>query len=211
MSQGCLSDRGVNMRHVLLLIGVVAGCDSLPTTPESVAWTWEHPFLGAPCDLSAPGPSLEPYRGDSIPVRQGHETVDDRWAAIARQAPGGWGGVFYVDGRLTIYLVRPEEAEDAIPVLNSLGARVGLQPDVLRGRWDFAQMYDWNRYIAHRGLWMVDGVYGSSIDEKMNRLHYRVTPESLPSLAQFLTDLRVPCGLVIADVAPNNISLDGGT
>lgn len=181
---------------VVLLVGCYTG----PLEVEPSAWMWEHPYVGALC-ASTPGPSLSQARADSIPERRGRETVDDEWAAIAREVPGGWGGRFKVDNRLTIYMVHPEQLEEAIPVLMRLGAGVGSRPDVLEGRWDFAQLYDWRRYIRHNGLWSIEGINSSSIRESKNRIEYGVTPEDLPELAQLLSDLQVPCGLVVATVS----------
>ena len=135
------------------------------------------------------------------------ETVDVRWAEIARQAPGGWGGRFLVDNRLTIYLTHPDDADRAIPELNRLGAGVGARPDIRQGRWDFAQLYDWRRYLTLRGLMSIEGVYMSDIDERRNRLVFGVTPSALPSIAQLLSDLGVPCGLIEASVGPNGFTL----
>jgi hypothetical protein len=41
-------------------------------------------------------------------------TIDDQWAAIARQVPGGWGGVWLVDAQPTIFLVHPDRRDEAV-------------------------------------------------------------------------------------------------
>jgi hypothetical protein len=189
------------VRYPLLLLALLAACSDAPTEPEIASWVWVHPYLGAPCAELSPGPSLDPARRDSIPMVTGRLTSDDRTAEIARQAPGGWGGTFLEDGRMIVYLVQPESADVAIPELRRLGAGVTRWAEIRRARWDFAQLYDWYRYLAHRGLWSIDGVWMSDIDESENRIQYGVTPDGLPDLAELLTALGVPCGLVTAEVA----------
>lgn len=185
----------------------VAGCGDL-AAPENARSIWEFPYVGAPCDLTSPGPALSALQRDSLPGPGRHITMDDRNAEIARQAPGGWGGTFEKDGRLTIYLVHPELASEALSALNGLGASVGFRPVILKGRWDFAQLYDWYRYLVIRGVW-IDGVWMSDIQEATNRLEYGVTPAALPEFADRLTALGVPCGLVRAHVGETRFVLDG--
>lgn len=104
------------------------------------------------CDPTAPGPSIAQARLDSVPPRPTEpRTVDDEWAAIARQVPGGWGGLFLENQIPTIYLVDPSKREEAIEVLIALGIGGGELFDlrearVRQGRWDFAQLYDWRWY-----------------------------------------------------------------
>lgn len=197
------------MRTILVLASTLAGCGGELTAPENADWIWEHPYLGAPCDLGSPGPDLSPLRHDSLPGPGPHATIDDRHAEIARQVPGGWGGSFVRDGRMHIYLVHPELASEALPKLSALGAPGGLHPAILQGRWDFAQLHDWYRYLQLRGIW-IEGVYRSDIQEAANRIEYGVTPAALPEFADRLTALGVPCGLVRAHVGENDLVLVGG-
>ena len=137
-----------------------------------------------------------------LPPVTGVQTVDDQWAAIARQVPGGWGGVFLVNGQLTIYLVHPEARDEAVAALYGFGIgqpRFDVRTaTVLQGRWDFAQMYDWYRYINVRA-WTVDGLHFTDIDEGQNRLHYGVDSSAMGRFEGLLQGLNLPCDLVIVE------------
>jgi hypothetical protein len=72
---------------------------------------------------------------------------------------------------------------------------------VRRGRWDFAQLYDWHRYITlHIKLPGTD-VVAWGIDERQNRLYFGVRDE--PARSRFehaLARLHLPCFLVSLEV-----------
>ena len=59
--------------------------------------------------------------------------MDDRWADIARRTPGGWGGHVIDDGRWTMYLTDPTEAEAAVDALRAAGESVGYGYVVKQG------------------------------------------------------------------------------
>ena len=155
------------------------------------------------CDPSAPGPSLNPrlvVPGPIPPV-----TIDDQWAAIARTVPGGWGGMFLVSGTPTIYLVDPSKRSEAVAALYAAG--VGRpsydvrQAQVLRGRWDFGQLYDWYNYINSVAFARVPGLASTDIDEKQNRLVYGMVDDNSKSQLQALfQSLGVPCELAVVNV-----------
>jgi hypothetical protein len=130
------------------------------------------------------------------------QTIDDQWAEIARQVPGGWGGFYLLNGQPTIYLVHPERRDEAVAALYAFG--VG-QPGfdvrlsaVLRGRWDFAQLYDWYRYINVQAR-TVGGLYFTDIDEAQNRLHYGVDSGAVRQFEAFLQALDLPCDLLTVE------------
>lgn len=207
----------MSMRAILVLgLLCLAGCELDPTAAELPAepeesLRFEVPYsstTGGACEPDAPGLSLAQARVDSTSWTSVHRTVDDETADIARQVPGGYGGRFKEDGLMTISLVHPELKEEAIAALLMLRAGVGHAPRVKKGRWDFGQMYDWNRYLKARGIWSIDGVHSSSIHESANRLHYGVTLEGLVPLSAFLGSLQVPCELLVLSVGPNN-AFDG--
>lgn len=137
-----------------------------------------------------------------LPPVTGAQTVDDQWAAIARQVPGGWGGVWLVDAQPTIFLVHPDRRDEAVAALYAFG--VG-QPGfdvrsaaVLQGRWDFAQLYDWYRYINQQA-WTVSGLHVTDIDEVQNRLYYGVDSGAVRQFESFLQALDLPCDLVTVE------------
>ncbi len=159
------------------------------------------------CDPTAPGPSIAQARLDSVPPRPTEpRTVDDEWAAIARQVPGGWGGLFLENQIPTIYLVDPSKREEAIEALIALGIGGGeffdlREARVRQGRWDFAQLYDWRWYLDAR-LGAV-GLTSRDIDELQNRLVYGVKDDAVrTSWTARIDSLNIPCELVIVEVRP---------
>lgn len=132
-------------------------------------------------------------------------TIDDQWAAFARQVPGGWGG-FLLDSlhQPTVYLVHPEQKQEALAALYADGVGLPLYDirtsQVWQGRWDFGQLYDWYRYINVRA-WAVNGLYWTDIDEAHNRLAYGVDSTAKAELEALLTTLDLPCDLVTVTVA----------
>ncbi len=155
------------------------------------------------CDPTAPGPSLAQVRLDSVPPQPTEpRTVDDHWAAIAREVPGGWGGLFLDDGSPTIYLVEPDLRTEAIDALIAFG--VGQEFDmanarVWTGRWDFAQLYDWRWYIDMR-IGAPTGMVSRDIDEFRNRVVYGVLEAEMEAFNTLLESLAVACELVIVEI-----------
>jgi hypothetical protein len=133
------------------------------------------------------------------PDTSGVGTIDDRWAAIARWVPGGWGGFFLDSGRPTVYLVHPEQRQEALADLYALGLGQPLYDirtaQVREGRWDFAQLYDWYRYIKVRIGWP-DGLYSTDIDEGRNRLVFGVDTTAKAEVLLLFGALDLPCDLV---------------
>jgi hypothetical protein len=138
---------------------------------------------------------------NSLPTE--HKTVDDIWAEIARDVPGGWGGFFLENGAPTIYLVDPSMRSAAVEALYSRG--VGelfdiREATVWKGRWDFGQLYDWYRYIWVAVGWP-DVLVSSDIDEYQNRLSYGVrSAPAVDSLAAILEAADLPCELFVIEV-----------
>ena len=118
--------------------------------------------------------------------------------------PGGWGGFFLVNGQPTIYLVHPEQRDEAVAALYAFGVGQPLHDvrssAVLRGRWDFAQLYDWYRFINAR-VSGVAGLYWTDIDELQNRLLYGVDSGAMARFHSALQQLDLPCDLVAVEAA----------
>lgn len=165
------------------------------------------------CDPAAPGPSLEPAKRDSLPPPPtDFRTLDDEWAEIARQVPGRWGGVVLDGGILTIYLVDPSKRAQAVAALFALGVGAPYdirQARVKQGRWDFAQLYDWYRYINVRVGWP-EGLVLTDIDEGRNRVVYGVQDDNAKARLEAVVEpLGLPCELVVVEVTGPVVQLAG--
>jgi hypothetical protein len=101
-----------------------------------------------------------------------------------------------------MYLVDPTKEGEAKAALFALG--VGLPRDirqarVIKGRWDFAQLFDWYRYIQPH-IDFSNGISFTDIDEARNRLVYgMVSAASKTSLEASFQSLSLPCELVIIE------------
>lgn len=192
------------MKPFVAIVGlaIAAGCGapSAPTTlPESEP-RWAS--LGRACTADAPAASLSADARESVAPRSPEWDVNARWAALAGRVPGGWGGFFLEDGVPTIYLVDPALKETAIAVLAAEGFPLGSTTRVKQGRWDFAQLYDWYRYLApHTSV--ADGMSFSDIQEARNRIEYGVIDEGARTrLEEILARLDLPCFLVAIQIRP---------
>ena len=137
---------------------------------------------------------------DSVPQR-GMWSHDDEWADVARQVPGGWGGFTTKNGHPAMYLVDTTKFSEAVAALREtdlFGHQDYSGYSVRRGLWDFAQLYDWKRYIVLHGVWP-DGIMSATINEGANRLVYGVHPEKAHGVEEFFTSLHLPCDLVVLE------------
>jgi hypothetical protein len=162
--------------------------------PSDPAWA----DVGRACPIEAPAPSLSDAARDSIPFSR--FLPEEDWAGVARRTPGGWGGIFLVDGQPTIYLKDPSQREVAVASLATQSSWFPLDSVVVRqGRWDFAQLNDWYRYLSPQ-LSAV-AVTFTDIQEARNRIEYGVVDEAARAqLEEILTDLDVPCFLVAIEI-----------
>jgi hypothetical protein len=158
------------------------------------------PVVLTGCGLLSPGEcgearSLDPALALAPPPSL--LTVDDQWAAVAREVPGGFGG-FYIDGGLKVHLTDPGRKDEALAALHE---RLSDPHFDVRGasakkaRWDFAQLYDWYRYINNQ-VWQVEGVISTDIDVSENRLVYGAERQFLPAIADLFNSMDLPCNLV---------------
>jgi hypothetical protein len=191
----------------LLALGLACADATSPDAAERAASAGR---VGA-CE--GPAASLPPQLAAALPAPGAARTPDARWAELARTVPGGFAGVMYdappadgpprTTGRPVLMLVDPSRAAQAkaalvphLPGFDVAGA------DVRAVRWDFAQLYDWYRYLNDR-VWQERGVTMSDIDEAANRLVYGAADEAaLERITQRLAALPLPCDLVLVRIVP---------
>lgn len=200
------SHRAAQVAGVLPLVTAwLVGCGgsdapSAPTTqpPSATAVrlaACEGPALSLPAALAATLPSVEPT--------DRAYTIDDRMAALARRAPGGFAGVFYDQGRPVLLLTDPAQAAAAkLALAPELANFPVADAEARPARWDYAQLNDWYRYVRRQGLSVAaSGVVSTDLDEAANRLHFGVLDAATRDrLAARLTELGVPCDLVLVSL-----------
>ena len=187
--------RGYSIVVVLLALGGACQPGREPPAPAAGS----HAVPAGECD--GPAVSPPPAAAAALPPRTGAMAPDDRWADLAREAPGGFAGVLY-DGGPVLMLARPEEAAAAKAALApALPGFPVAAAEVRRARWDFGQLVDWYNYmLLDAGVWG-PGVVSGDKDEAANRLRFGVVDEAARArLIGALDALGVPCGLVLVDI-----------
>lgn len=157
------------------------------------------------CASDAPAVTLPSTARDSLGYpfgKPGTEDLSEPRASLSRKIPGGWGGVTRREKGLgfAIFLIDTTQRRAALEALVSAGINyVSLSTEVRQGRWTYAQIYDWFRYI-HSHLRHV-AVTMWSLDEDNNRILYGVENKAAASeLDRQLTAMNVPCFLVAREV-----------
>src|SRR2546428_13207968 len=172
MTRICVATSYRNPLVVLALLGVACA-------PPSEAPRW--PRLGSSCPADARGVELPAARRDSLGglVPESRATSDDRWAEAARELPGGFAGKI-LEGGLVVFLVDTTQRDAALAALAARGGLEGMDPKrvrVRKVRWNFAQLYDWYRYLGLH-VWSDSDLVTSDIDEAQNSITYGVRDES---------------------------------
>lgn len=129
--------------------------------------------------------------GDDPPI-----TLDDRFRAVAQQAPG-FGGMFLDDGGLlTVHLLDPRErggVQASIERVFGPGSADNL--NVLPATYGFLQLDRWHGRLG--GVFELSGVLFTDIDERGNQLQIGVDSASqITAVESELSRLNVPRGAV---------------
>ena len=181
-----------------------SSCHHRPTYVEPPPrWCWAN--VGKVCTLDAPATELPVAARDSLGSPFGDPGKRDVWAtraAIARSIPGGWGGLELREtGRpYGIYLLDTTQRSAALAALMAAGVQyISVDTKAVEGRWTYAQIYDWFRYINSHLRHVAVNMW--ALDESQNRIYYGTVDEvAAEELDRQLTALNVPCFLVAREV-----------
>lgn len=174
-----------------------APVEQLPELHGDSSMRWAE--VGKVCDPSAPAVPLSAEQRALLPGPS--PTSDYVIADLTRDVTGGFGGIMRPDGIWTMYLVNPALREEATTELLALDAILEAPQVVLKGRWTFAEMFDWQQYIyVHAGF--PAGMVYADVQEGRNRLEFGVLDETARvDLEAELTALDVPCYLVAIGIS----------
>jgi hypothetical protein len=137
----------------------------------------------------------------------GIESLDDQFAAIARQVPGFGGLYIDQDGTMKVYMVGQKEPvndnlisslEDVITREIGGGERLTHSGvEVIEGQYSFLDLHSWHQELSPAVL-SLPGVVFTDLDEKTNRLRIGVTdPKEVEAVEKALTGLSVPREAVV--------------
>jgi hypothetical protein len=182
---------------------LVSCTHNVPAAGEVLRGRWVD--VGKSCTAQSPTTELPAAVQDSLGNPFDIRGRIGPWAqrdSIARNIPGGWGGVTHREKGLgfAIYLVDTTKRADAVDALMKAGVPyISRQTEARIGRWTYVQLYDWFRFIhTHLGrialtMW--------TLDDERNRIFYGVeTEQAALELDRQLTALKIPCFLVFVEV-----------
>jgi hypothetical protein len=201
-------------RSTLLLAAALAGCGDGAVDP-GIQEPGAPPIAAALPACQGPATSLSATLAAQL-RSGGFRTVDDVFADLSRQVPGGFAGVVYdrpsnawrgtrpTTGGPVLLLTNPSQAAaaksalaPALPHFDVAGA------EVRPARWTFAQLYDWYRYLGQQSIWSGSNVTMSDIDEVNNRIEVGVRDEQArTTLKAQLSSMGLPCDLVHVLIVP---------
>ena len=196
----------LNRVHQLAILLLLIGCSPVQPVTATIS---DQKKLGdvrvADCDGEPSSLPLQ-YRSKLSP-RTGRMNPDDHWADLAETIPGGFAGVLYRNGKPTLLLTHPEQAEaakralSADPTFSSFDITGG---QVEKVRWDFSQLVDWyNFFTQQTSVWQTPGIVSGDKDEAINRIRYGIQTEAgRQELVRKLSALGVPCDLVRIGIEP---------
>ena len=196
------------MRLCCLAVLVALGCSSAtePTTSNAVPAGINDPswaVIGKTCSPTSPVYAVPRARLDSAPIftHGPSRTVDDDWADIARQVPGGYAGIILENGTPVVFLVDTTQRQQAIAGLQGRLSVPGgfANAKVRAARWDFAELAEWYRYLQIEPLGAQ--ISFADIDEAKNRIAFGAPDStSRAKMNQALAKLDLPCYLVAIEI-----------
>ncbi len=179
-------------RVLLLCLSVACTNATEPTVPEGdVNARW--------ADLGycwAPSPPRSLSSAERLKLEPRVPDSDGELAIISRDMPGGFGGLFHLDGELSVFLVEPKD--HAALTKRLLEAKVIEEAPhrLYRARWTWAQLYDWRLYIGQQIDDVMIGYATIDINQHANRIDLGVPSDRRWLAERQLRDLRIPCYLV---------------
>ncbi len=172
--------------------------------PRRPVGSWAN--VGNECTQNSPVTEIPFSARDSLGDPFGetgkHNNPWEKRAEISRKIPGGWGGVTRKENGFATRLLFVDTTQRvrALEALAAAGSTFSSDTPVKQGRWTYAQIYDWFRYI-HTHLRHV-AVTGWTLDEANNRLLYMVEDEAAArEFDRQLAGMNVPCFLVARQVS----------
>lgn len=184
-------------RYTLLALAVLAASACEQPEPES-----DWAAVGRTCTDDAPATPLAQAIVDTLPAFDTLGSHFGRRWWLARNMPGRFAGLAVVDGKTTLFLTDTSQAKAALAFSREHGIDgTGLTDDtpVQQARWDFAQLFDWYRYVAPhlKG----QSLTSLGIDEGRNRIEFAVPDIDAQRHVEIrLAELHLPCFLIAVPI-----------
>jgi hypothetical protein len=192
------------MRLIVFATAFVSVCachrkEAYVEPPRRPVGSWAN--VGRVCTKYSPVTEIPSSDRDSLGDPFGetgkHNNPWEKRAEISRKIPGGWGGVTRKENGFGTRLLFVDTTQRirAFEALAAAGSPFSPDTPVKPGRWTYAQIYDWFRYIhthlRHAAVTMW------TLDEANNRILYGVENEAAArEFDRQLAGMNVPCFLV---------------
>ena len=181
----------------------VAACGGEPTQPVEQK-TFARDLLPYP-DCAGPATSVDPAFDVTLPLETGLR-AHELFAALAKELPGGFAGVFNDRDQPVLLLTDPAQSSTAKAALAPYAVNLGsidlARAEVRAARWDFAQLSNWYTYIfRHTPVGATPGITRSDTDVSLNRI--LITVESAAARDRVIGELRkvdLPCDLIALEI-----------
>jgi hypothetical protein len=147
----------------------------------------------------------------AAPAQSPGQSLDEQFAAIARQVPGFGGMYLDQDGTMKVYMVGQKEPANA-NLISSLddvitreiggGERLTHSGvEIIEGQYSFLDLHSWHQELSPAAL-SLPGVVYTDLDEQSNRLRIGVedSKEALEAVEKSLAGLSVPREAVVISV-----------
>jgi hypothetical protein len=191
--------RGGGMKPLIVCVVVLmaSACrdpEQVVAVAPGVALPARWANLAKTCDDNSPATTLP------SDLRAKIETLPSPFSSstdayITRTTEGGWGGRAFRNGdHYDMYFVDTTRTQELFTALHQRGILVPDNLELLQGRWDYAQLYEWASYLNRTSLGTIRG--SANIDIPLNRLDITVATEAERlQLDSALSVLDIPCFL----------------
>lgn len=192
------------LKSVLVTLVLAAAC-SEPTRPpvEPIENTARELLRFPDCD--GPATSVDAAFDVTLPLEtylRNHEL----FAALAKEVPGGFAGVFQDKSQPVLLLTDPSrqtEAKAALaPYLANLYGFDMATVEVRAARWNFAQLVNWHTYLfRHTPVAATQGLTHRDTDVTLNRILLGVKDiAARDKLRAVLAGVDLPCDLILLEI-----------
>ncbi|MCR4339783.1 MAG: hypothetical protein NUW01_07850 [Gemmatimonadaceae bacterium] len=193
-----------SLKTVLVAVILTAGCSDPTQPPVEPIENAARELLRFP-DCEGPATSVDPAFDITLPLEtylRNHEL----FAALAKEVPGGFAGVFQDKAQPVLLLTDPSRETEAKAALapyfiNLYGIDMATV-EVRRARWDFAQLANWHTYLfRHTPVPATRGLTYNDTDVTLNRILLGVKDaEARDRLRAVLAGIDLPCDLMLLEI-----------
>lgn len=192
------------LTNLLLVFAATVGCSDPTQSPVAPIEKPVRELLRFP-DCEGPATSVDAAFDVTLPLEtslRNHEL----FAALAKEVPGGFAGVFRNNSQAVLLLTNPARQAEAKAALEPYIANLyGIDMaavDVRTARWNFAQLVNWYTYLfRHTPVAETPGITRSDTDVTLNRILITVANVAdRDRVVNVLRGVELPCDLITLEI-----------